>query len=750
MSGGKSIEQRTEELFGQHRQRVFQRTDRLFAALMTAQWLAGIAAALWISPRAWAGTASQVHPHVWAAVFLGGLLAGFPVALALALPGRAVTRFTIGVAQMLTSGLLIHLSGGRIETHFHIFGSLAFLAFYRDWRVLAPATVVVAADHFFRGVYWPQSVYGVPTVEPWRWLEHAGWVIFEDIVLLKSCLRGTSEQREMAEREARLEAAHENVEATVRARTAALQSSEQRFRSLSASAPVGIFHTSPDGQCLYVNPKWEALAGITAEETLGEGWIRVIHPDDREETVAAWFAAVRISGEFSHECRLLTPQGELRWIHSEGKPVRSSEGDATGYVGTIEDITARRLQEAELRRAKEAAEAASRAKSGFLANMSHEIRTPINGIMGMTELALDTDLSAQQRDYLETVKQSTAALMRVVNDILDFSKIEAGKLSLERREFQLRTELGAVLKPLTAQARQKGLELEQWVAEDLPDTLVGDAGRLGQIVVNLVGNAIKFTEQGRVEVRAALDSRLGDEVLARFSVSDTGMGVPPEKQKAIFRAFEQADGSTTRRFGGTGLGLSICSQLSAMMGGRIWVESEAGGGSTFHFTARLGAGGPASVPAAAPERRPAAALRGLELAARPRILVAEDNLVNQKVAGRMLEKCGCQISLVGDGREAVSALEGGLFDLVLMDVHMPAMDGLEATAEIRRREGAARHTRIVALTASAMEGDREMCLKAGMDDYLSKPIQMEQLRAVLERWLVEKAEEDVPAAAAPL
>ncbi|GAC1660545.1 MAG: hypothetical protein NVS9B4_11670 [Candidatus Acidiferrum sp.] len=676
----------------------------------------------------------------------------------------------------------------------------------------------------------------------------------------------------------------------LQSRTRDLETQRAFLRQVIDIIPNFLFVKDRAGRFTLVNHALAAAYLTTPEKLIGKTDLEISANQEEAELFRRDDLEVldTLREKFVSEEKNTLPTAVVSWFQTVKRPLVGESGRAEHVIGVSTDITQRKQTELELRRAKEIAEAANIAKSEFLANMSHEIRTPLNGVMGMTDLALETDLTPEQREYLDTVKLSADSLLTVINDVLDFSKMEAGKIDLEALDFNLRDSLEDTLKTLSLKADEKGLELLCEIAPEVPDVVRGDSNRLRQVMVNLVGNAIKFTSEGEVAVRVQARKVEGGEQTFEFTVSDTGIGIPAEKHELIFAPFSQADTSTTRRYGGTGLGLTISARLVGMMGGTIWLESEIGHGSKFHFTARLGVATVQSIQLGAiappeilrhvrvlivddnptnrrilegmlkrwemksasvgggnealaqlaqsladgmpfglvltdmhmpdmdgfelirqirdrPElstatimmltsaghRGDAARCQELGVAAyllKPirqselreaiarvlgghqqngavplitrfslhdardpadclRVLLAEDNSVNRLLATRLLEKRGHRVVLAANGREALEALEKESFDLVLMDVQMPESDGLEATMMLRQKEkNTAAHVPVVALTAHAMKGDRERCLAAGMDHYLSKPIRSQELDEILETYLTRRKETPAPAA----
>ena len=727
---------RAQQLFAESQRRLHARTDRSFAALMVVQFVAGVAAALWLSPRSWYGAQSAIHVHVWAALLLGGAIASGPIALALRLPGDALTRHAIAAGQMLTSALLIHLSGGRIETHFHVFGSLAFLACYRDWRVLATATAVVALDHGMRGVLWPQSVFGIVLTSPWRWLEHVGWVLFEDTFLLIAMRQNLAEMLKLAERQARLEAIKASIEQTVSDRTreltieiaernraeAQLRRSEAYFRNALEYAATGMALLGLDGRFQRVNRALCRIVGYAESELLAIEIQSITHPDDRAaylrgtcDLAEGRLETIELHGRCFHK------SGGVRWIQLNCSAVRDADGRALQLVAQLQDITGRKQQEEELSRARDAALASARLKAEFLANMSHEIRTPMNGIIGMTGLLLDTRLEREQREFAETIRSCGDALLMLINDILDFSKIEAGKLSFEVLDFDLRHALESVVELLAEQAHGKGLELLALIPEDVPSLLRGDPGRLRQVLLNLIGNAIKFTHTGEVVLSASYEHAGERDAVVRFTVQDTGIGMSPEVVRELFQPFVQADGSTSRKYGGTGLGLAISRRLAELMGGEIGVASEPGVGSTFWFTARFERQPP--LRGEAPPR--AGFRRGI------RTLVVDDNATNRRILRRQLAPWGVLSEEAGSATEALVQLRRAdaadrPFELVLLDMQMPGIDGLQLARQIQA-DPRLRGVPLVMLTSQG-GGEYEAQLRdAGVLACLHKPVRQGKL-----------------------
>jgi signal transduction histidine kinase/DNA-binding response OmpR family regulator len=505
----------------------------------------------------------------------------------------------------------------------------------------------------------------------------------------------------------------------------ALDETQDRLGLAVAAAKLALWEWDIHAGTVFLSERWGEMLGdhpLPATWTLDDLMSRV-HPDD----VAGVRQAVQqtlagVTERYVVEHRVQAAQGWV-WIESHGiVTARDMLGEPTRMTGTHADVTVRKTAQAEMQRARELAESASRAKSEFLANMSHEVRTPLNGILGLTQLLADSELTPEQAEYLGLVDSSARNLLTLLNDVLDFSKIEAGKMAFEAIPFQLDQWLDETAAPYLVAARDKGLRMQVRTEGRLPSAVMGDPGRLRQVLANLMSNAIKFTERGEVELAVIERGAQGAQVRLRFEVSDTGIGIAQDKQAAVFGAFDQADTSVTRKYGGTGLGLAICERLVRLMGGGFKLVSVPGQGSVFAFELLLDLPDEQTLPLLRRTRVPVDAFKGLK------VLLAEDNAVNELLMRKMLSQMGCVVAVAHNGREVLARWEQGGVDLILMDVQMPLVSGLEATQAIRRRElGGASRTPIVALTAHALAGDRERCLEAGMDSYVTKPVETQEL-----------------------
>ncbi len=569
----------------------------------------------------------------------------------------------------------------------------------------------------------------------------------ERFLLERSLDASSTEMREL------FEAVRASSESRLASERDKLRESEERYRRLVQTAPEVIFSLSSDGATVTsLNQAFERLTGWTCDRWLGRPLASLIHPQDLAHADQRVQQTLR--GEYppAFELRLQTRAGE--YLDAELTMTRLVEGETvSGILGIAHDVGARKRIQQALRAAKEAAEAASQAKSDFLANMSHEIRTPLNAIIGLTSLLLDSSLPPDLSGYVETIRSSGDTVLALINDLLDFSKIESGMMELEEQPFGLKDCLAGPLDLLAAKAEAKGLELGCNLDASCPEVVVGDVTRLRQILVNLLSNAVKFTSQGSVTVAARCRPTGGELLELELAVRDTGVGIAADKMEKIFQSFSQADASTSRNYGGTGLGLTISQRLAELMGGRIRAESEPGKGSTFRCTVRVRPADETARPAASAYRSAADIDRHLSRRIPLRILVAEDNVVNQRVAQLLLRRMGYRADLAADGEEVIDCLKRQRYDVVLMDVQMPHLDGLEATRRIHRLWEGEERPQIVAMTAATSRDDRERCFAAGMDDFVGKPIRTGELQAALLRSArargIEPAGEIEPAEAPP-
>ena len=693
---------RADELFQQHRQKIYRSTDQLFARLMLFQWVAAIMIAMIISPRTWVGQSSYVHIHIWAAIFMGGAITVFPIWMMRAWPGTALTRHIIAVAQMLMSVLLIDLTGGRIETHFHVFGSLVILSFYRDWRVLISATIVVYLDHFLRGIYWPYSVYGVLSASPWRSVEHAGWVIFEDIFLVISCLRSIREMRFVANR------------------TAALESSEQNFRQIFEEAPIGMAVVGLDSRYAQANTSFCNMVGYAEEELTSRTPSEITHREDIDKDKQL---TQRLLSETARTCvekRYVRKDGEIIWATRTACLMRDESGKPRHYLAMVEDITQRKKDAVALEEAKNEAERANRAKDKFLAALSHELRTPLTPVL-MSAAALEQEpgIEPELRRQFGMMRRNVELEARLIDDLLDLTRVSHGKLQLLfSRPVDVHSLLAHSEQIVRSDARNKSLVLRLELTAN-EHHVAGDDARINQVFWNLIKNAIKFTPAGgQITVRTANPSP-GQLVI---TVSDNGIGIGQETLPFVFRAFEQGDIRGMQPCSGLGLGLAISKAIVELHGGAIRAES-AGRGLGAVFTVQLGTVLPfpeAQIQASQPRR-----FRGKS----HHLLVVEDHEPTLTVLTRLLRDQGHDVMPASTVHDALTLAAEHTFDFVISDLGLPDGSGIDLMMRLSNDYG----LRGIALTGYGMAEDLVKTQRAGFLAHLVKPINFDQLHRVLER-----------------
>ncbi len=531
-----------------------------------------------------------------------------------------------------------------------------------------------------------------------------------------------------------------------------LRASEEKFRAMSEASPLGIIICDPSGNCTYANKAYEVITDSDFSQLMDKGWLNFIHPEDRVDVGEAIRLLIEDNKPYHTYHRKLTSGGKVVWVSSNAAPMYEGQ-NIIGFVGISEDITLQKNIEAELHKAKIEAEMASQMKSEFLANMSHEIRTPMNGVIGLSDMLFDTPLNSEQKELVENVQYSANSLLTIINDILDFSKIEAGKMTICNEAFQPFNVVNETYKILKHKCDAKGLQFKCDLEGLKSLTLYGDSGRIRQILLNLIGNAIKFTQAGSVSISGDCSPLRSGWVELKISIRDCGAGISPEKIPLLFQKFNQLDNSTTRQFGGTGLGLAICKSLVDLMGGEIGLHSILGKGSEFYFTIPFQElKEHIKVPHVSPSSNVEKVYNNkqhemcsLILAGTPdlkikgRILLAEDNPINQKVAIRMLQKLSCTVDVAENGIIASALASQHLYDVILMDCLMPEMDGYIATQKIRSLPSPFGQVPIIALTANAMTGDKEKCIQSGMNDYISKPMRINDLAETLHKWILSEA-----------
>ena len=672
------------------------KTDRLFAVLMAIQWIGGIVLALLITPHTWVGAAASVHIHVWGAVLLGALFMGPGAVAALIAPGRPLTRHVIAAGQVLESALLIHLTGGRIETHFHIFGSLAFLSFYRDWRVLVTASSIVAVDHLLRGMFWPQSVYGVLYGGSLRWLEHAGWVAFIDAFLIRATFNSLREMRDGAFRQATLESHQELVEREVNLRTRELRESEEKFRQMAENIEEVFWMASPDlSRMHYVSPAYAKIWGRDPAELTAhpEAWAESIHPDDRERV---WKAASNhwSTGSYQVTYRILRPDGTLRWVLDHGSCVRDEKGVVDRLVGSVVDITGLKAVEEELVRSNEELQ-----RFAYVA--SHDLQEPLRSVTSFLQLLqrrykgkIDSDAD----EYIGFAVDGAHRMKQLIGDLLAYSRVDSQAKPFE--PVALGAALDVALENLKSAIQESGAV----IARDLLPTVDADGAQITQVFQNLIGNAIKFRGDRPLGIRIGAEKT---EAGWTIRVQDNGIGIEPQYAERIFVIFQRLNG---QKYPGSGIGLSICKKIVERHHGRIWMESIPGSGTTFFFTL--------------PDQVPARSSSAATSPAPRRVLVVDDDPLLCKLIRKSLEPLGISVDEAHSGPEGLEMARKLRPGALLLDISLPGLNGNQVRRALRS-DPETQGLPVIMITSDPDLVEPELGAEA---TWLPKPLSMDDLK----------------------
>ncbi|MFL6541322.1 MAG: ATP-binding protein [Chthoniobacterales bacterium] len=696
---------RAEELFQQHRQEIFRNTDQLFARLMLVQWIAAIVAAVIITPQTWGGTGPQSQLHVWTAIMMGAAISLFPIWMTRARPGSVATRQVIAVAQMLMSALLISLTGGRIETHFHVFGSLVILSFYRDWRVLVPATIVVALDHFLRGIYWPYTVYGVMAASPWRSIEHAGWVVFEDIFLVISCLRSIREMRSIANR------------------TAALEANEKNFRQIFEEAPTGMAVIGLDERFLQANTTICSMLGYSEEElgTRTESYFTHVEDVARSREMAEQMR--KGMDRSAMETRYLRKNGEIVWARRTACLVRDEEGKPRHFLIMVDDISEQKRAEEALHQAKADADRANHAKSEFLSRISHELRTPLNAILGFSQLIERQSVTEKERGRVSHIVKAGRHLLKLINEVLDISRIDAGNFQVSLEPVCLADAVAESVDLIRPMAAERSIEIASDAVPRDGCHVTADQQRLKQVLLNLLGNGVKYTPVGGKLTLASV--RMGDGRV-RLEIEDNGEGIPPDKVARLFTPFDRL-GAEHSEVEGTGLGLALSQRLMQAMNGEIGVTSAIDQGSTFWVELPF-----AESPLKAVEQQRVAVAPEEAPRARRTVLYIEDNLSNLTLMQQVLAGFpDIELLSAMQGRVGIDLARKHSPDVILLDLHLPDLPGWEVLNRLRAHE-ATSEIPVMVISADATARQIQRLLAAGAQRYLTKPIDLAEFARAME------------------